>query len=89
MLVVAVAAMLFPAIFHFTYHWHDPALFEQHEHGISFGTSVILLIGLRAGPALHAADARAPVLPPRRRESRKTRRASAACTASDWSSKRA
>jgi Ca2+:H+ antiporter len=44
LLVLAVAAMLFPAIFHFTAErLHDPQLVE-HEHRVSMGTSVILLI---------------------------------------------
>jgi Ca2+:H+ antiporter len=43
LLVLAVAAMLFPAIFHFTAErLHDPQL-VQHEHRVSIGTSVILL----------------------------------------------
>src|SRR5436190_17872345 len=41
LLAVAVAAMLFPAIFHFTFRVHDPELIE-HEHAVSMGTSVIL-----------------------------------------------
>lgn len=48
LLVVAVAAMLFPAIFHFTYHLQDSHLAE-HEHGLSIGTSVILLIVYACG----------------------------------------
>src|SRR3954453_24062263 len=43
MLVMAVAAMLFPAIYHISYHW-DGGEFRAREHSISFGTSVILLI---------------------------------------------
>lgn len=44
LLVLAVAAMLFPAIFHFTAErLHDPQLVE-HEHRVSIGTSVILLV---------------------------------------------
>jgi Ca2+:H+ antiporter len=43
LLVLAVSAMLFPAIFHFTYRLHDPQLLA-HEHRVSLGTSVILLI---------------------------------------------
>src|SRR5256885_15777724 len=39
MLVMAVAAMLFPAIFHITYHW-EGGEFRQREHSISFGVSV-------------------------------------------------
>ena len=42
LLVVAVAALLFPAIFDFTFRASDPH-FREHEHGISVGTSVILL----------------------------------------------
>src|SRR5438105_9633222 len=38
MLVMAVAAMLFPAIFHITYHW-EGGEFKEREHSISFGTS--------------------------------------------------
>jgi Ca2+:H+ antiporter len=41
LLVLAVAAMLFPAIFHFAYPG-DPHL-KQHEHSVSIWTSVILL----------------------------------------------
>ena len=43
MLVMAVAAMLFPAIFHLTYHYSSGE-FLASEHAISFGTSIILLI---------------------------------------------
>jgi Ca2+:H+ antiporter len=43
LLVVAIAAMLFPAIFHFTYRLHDREL-AAHEHALSVGTSIILLI---------------------------------------------
>ena len=43
MLVMGVAAMLFPAIFDFTYHDRDPN-YAQHEHALSIGTSVILLV---------------------------------------------
>jgi Ca2+:H+ antiporter len=43
LLLLAVAAMLFPAIFHHTYRYVDPDLY-QHEHGVSIGTSVILLL---------------------------------------------
>jgi Ca2+:H+ antiporter len=43
MLVMAVAAMLFPAIFHITYHYSGGE-FLQSEHAISFGTSAILLV---------------------------------------------
>jgi Ca2+:H+ antiporter len=43
MLLLAVAAMLFPAIFHFTYQLHDAKLIE-HEHAVSIGTSIILLL---------------------------------------------
>src|SRR6478609_3662445 len=42
LLVVAVGAMLFPAIFHFTYRMHDPDL-SEHEHAVSIGSSIILL----------------------------------------------
>ena len=42
LLTLAVAAMLMPAIFHFSYGWSDPHLVE-HEQGISIGVSVILL----------------------------------------------
>jgi Ca2+:H+ antiporter len=42
MLILAVAAMLFPAIFHFSYQLRDPQL-GQHEHAVSIGTSLILL----------------------------------------------
>jgi Ca2+:H+ antiporter len=43
MLLLAVAAMLFPAIFHFTYRLQDVELIE-HEHAVSIGTSIILLL---------------------------------------------
>ncbi len=43
LLAVAVTAMLFPAIFHFSYQWRDPSLAE-HEHSVSIGTSIILLV---------------------------------------------
>jgi Ca2+:H+ antiporter len=43
LLLLAVGAMLFPAIFHHSYRLTDPDLFE-HEHGVSVATSVILLI---------------------------------------------
>src|SRR4051812_36357912 len=43
MLVMAVAAMLFPAIFHITYHW-EGGTFVEREHAVSFGTSIILLV---------------------------------------------
>ncbi len=44
MLALSVAAMLFPAIFHFTAErMHDPQL-VQHEHSVSIGTSIILLV---------------------------------------------
>ena len=43
LLVVAVAAMLFPAMFHFSYRLSDMGLAER-VHGISVGTSVVLLI---------------------------------------------
>jgi Ca2+:H+ antiporter len=42
LLMLSVAAMLFPAIFHFTYRMNDPEL-HAHEHGVSVGTAVILL----------------------------------------------
>jgi Ca2+:H+ antiporter len=42
MLAVAVAAMLFPAIFHFTYGHTDQHLTE-HENGVSVGASLVLL----------------------------------------------
>src|SRR4051794_18492381 len=43
MLVMAVAAMLFPAIFDFTYRWRDPE-YAAHEHALSIGTCIILLV---------------------------------------------
>jgi len=43
LLLVAVAALLFPAIFHHSFRMTDPHLFE-HEHAVSIGTSIILLI---------------------------------------------
>src|SRR3712207_6835990 len=42
LLLLAVAAMLFPAIFHHSYRLSDPQLL-RHEHRVSIGTSVILL----------------------------------------------
>jgi Ca2+:H+ antiporter len=42
LLLLAVAALLFPAIFHFSFQLTDPHLAE-HEHKVSLGTSVILL----------------------------------------------
>src|SRR5215212_6863527 len=42
LLLLAVAALLFPAIFHFSFRFIDPKLTE-HEHNVSLGTSVILL----------------------------------------------
>lgn len=43
LLLLAVAAMLFPAIFHHSYRLTDPELIA-HEHGVSVGTSIILLV---------------------------------------------
>jgi Ca2+:H+ antiporter len=43
LLLLAVAAMLFPAIFHHSFKANDPQLVE-HEHAVSLGTSVILLV---------------------------------------------
>lgn len=43
MLVMAVAAGLFPAIFHITYHFQGGE-FSRSEHAVSWGTSIILLI---------------------------------------------
>jgi Ca2+:H+ antiporter len=43
MLVMAVAAMLFPAIYHITYHW-EGGDFVKSEHAVSFGTSIVLLV---------------------------------------------
>ena len=43
LLVLAVAGMMLPAIFDFSFHAHDAHLL-QHEVGMSVGTSVILLI---------------------------------------------
>ena len=43
LLTVAVAGMLLPAIFHFSYSGRDPHLLA-HETGISIGTSVVLLL---------------------------------------------
>ena len=42
LLLLAVAAMLFPAIFHHSFRLVDPKLLE-HEHRVSVGTSIILL----------------------------------------------
>lgn len=43
LLAIAVAAMCVPAIFHFSFRLHDAKLIA-HEHAVSIGTSVILLI---------------------------------------------
>ena len=43
LLAVAVAAMFFPAIFHFTYRVTDRHLAE-HEFGLSVGTAIVLLL---------------------------------------------
>jgi Ca2+:H+ antiporter len=43
LLLLAVAALLFPAIFHHSFHLTDPEL-VRHEHQVSLGTSVILLV---------------------------------------------
>src|SRR3954452_9521563 len=43
LLAVAVAAMLFPAMFDFIFRLTDPQV-RSHEHGISVGTSAILLV---------------------------------------------
>ncbi len=48
LLAVAVTAMLFPAIFHFSFSARDPHLAE-HEIGVSIGASVILLAVYGAG----------------------------------------
>ena len=48
LLVVAVTAMLFPAIFHFSFSYRDPHLAE-HEIGVSIGASIILLLVYAAG----------------------------------------
>src|SRR5436309_790488 len=42
LLAIAVAALMLPAVFHFSFRMHDPHLFE-HEHAVSVWTSVILL----------------------------------------------
>ena len=43
LLLLSVAAMLFPAIFHHSFQMTDPQL-HQHEHRVSVGTSVILML---------------------------------------------
>src|SRR3982751_5012472 len=43
MLVMAVAAMLFPAIYHISYHWNS-GTYTQREHFLSYGTAIILLV---------------------------------------------
>ncbi len=51
LLMLSVAGMLFPAIFHFTAQQMNDAQLVVHEHSVSVGTSIILLIvftGLRA-----------------------------------------
>lgn len=42
LLAIAAAAMMMPAVFHFSFKLHDAQLFA-HEHAVSIGTSVILL----------------------------------------------
>src|SRR5204862_3566091 len=42
LLVMCVAAMLFPAIYHHSFVFHTG--FVAREHAVSFGTSIILLI---------------------------------------------
>src|SRR4051812_17813398 len=43
LLLLAVASMLIPAIFHHSFRLSDPKLIE-HEHGVSVGTSIVLLL---------------------------------------------
>jgi Ca2+:H+ antiporter len=43
LLLLAVASLLVPAIFHYSYQVTDPLL-EEHEHAVSIGTSLILLL---------------------------------------------
>lgn len=43
LLLLSVASMLVPAIFHYSFRAADPHLTE-HEHGVSIGTSLILLV---------------------------------------------
>jgi Ca2+:H+ antiporter len=43
LLLLAVAALLFPAIFHHSFQRSDPEIL-LHEHRVSLGTSVILLV---------------------------------------------
>ena len=42
LLLLAVSAMCFPAIFHHSFRLTDPDLYE-HEHGVSIATSIVLL----------------------------------------------
>ena len=44
LLALAVAAMLFPAMFHFTARSLQDPQIAEHEHRLSIGTSIILLI---------------------------------------------
>jgi Ca2+:H+ antiporter len=44
MLALAVASMLFPAIFDFSYRYYDQTTIKQHEQAVSIGTGIILLI---------------------------------------------
>lgn len=44
LLMLAVAGMLFPAIFHFTARQMNDTQLIVHEHSVSIGTSIILLI---------------------------------------------
>lgn len=48
LLIVAVAGMLFPAIFHLSFSHQGPEILE-HENNVSIGTSVILLLVYGAG----------------------------------------
>lgn len=44
LLTIAVAAMLMPAIFHFTGERAHDRLLVEHDHSVSIGTSVILIV---------------------------------------------
>jgi Ca2+:H+ antiporter len=43
LLLLAVGSMVFPAIFHHSFRLYDAQLYE-HEHGVSIGTSIVLLV---------------------------------------------
>jgi len=64
LLALAVAGMLIPAIFHYSYQNIDPHLHE-HEQGVSVGSSIVLLAIYALG-LLFTSKPRAHFLPTRR-----------------------